>query len=104
MSESLLNTLYGLSGVIGAGIVLLIVFFINWRIGKKKHLFDERYQQQTNRAKARSWDAMIVIYMIAWVIVIIFDGISFSFFLLTALLVLHNMTAAITNMYFLNKE
>ncbi len=95
---------WGLIGIIGAGIILLIVYFINRHIGKKKHLFDERYRQQTNRMKARSWDAMIVIYIIAWSIVIIFDGISFSFFLITALYVSHNITAIIANLYFFNKE
>jgi hypothetical protein len=104
LSESFLENPWGLIGVIGAGIILLLVYVINRHIGKKKHLFDERYRQQTNRMKARSWDAMIVIYLIAWCIVIIFDGISFSFFLLTALYVCHNLSAIIVNLYYLNKE
>lgn len=104
LSEAFLENPWGILGIIGAAVVLLIVYFINRYIGKKKHLFDERYQQQTNRMKARSWDAMIVIYLIAWCVVIIFDGISFSFFLLTALYVLHNMTAIVANLYYLNKE
>lgn len=99
LSEAFLENPWGLLGVIGAGIVLLIVYIVNRQIGKKKHLFDERYQQQTNRWKARSWDAMIVIYLIAWCVVIIFDGISFSFFLLTALYVLHNLTGIIANIF-----
>lgn len=104
LSESFLANPWGLMGVIGAGIILLVVYFVNKHIGKKKHLFDERYHQQTNRMEARSWDVMIVIYIIAWCMVIIFEGISFSFFLITALYVFHNITAIIAKLYFLNKE
>lgn len=46
---------------------------------------------------------MIVIYFAGFV-VIIFEGISFSFFLLTALFVLHNLIAIITSFYFSTKE
>ncbi|WP_240508090.1 DUF2178 domain-containing protein [Virgibacillus indicus] len=104
MSEDFLENPYGILGLVIAVIIMIIVYFINLRIGKKKHLFDERYQQTSNRAKARSWDAMLVIYLAAWFVVIIFDGISFSFFLLTALYVLHNMTLMITGLYFSNKD
>ncbi|WP_339228858.1 DUF3796 domain-containing protein [Oceanobacillus sp. FSL K6-2867] len=100
MSEDFLANPSGILGLIAAVFVLIIVFFVNRHIGRKKHLFDERYQQTNNRAKARAWDTMIVIYLVAWFIVILFDGIGFSFFLLTALYVLHNVTAIITNFYF----
>src|SRR5690625_3783737 len=91
MSEEFLENPYGLLGLVGAIVICIIVFLINRNIGRKKRLFDERYYLKANRAKARSWDAMLVIYLIAWFVVIIFDGISFSFFLLTALYVLHNV-------------
>jgi len=99
VSEDFLNNPYSLLGLIIGAVICLIVYFINRAIGKKKRLFDERYYQQTNRAKARSWDAMLVIYILAWVIVIIFDGISFSFYLITSLYVLQNITLIITNLY-----
>lgn len=100
MSKEFLENPYGLLGLVGAIVICIIVFLINRNIGRKKRLFDERYYLKANRAKARSWDAMLVIYFIAWFVVIIFDGISFSFFLLTALYVLHNVTLIITNLYF----
>jgi len=100
MSKEFLENPYGLLGLIGAIIICIIVFLINRNIGRKKRLFDERYYLKANRAKARSWDAMLVIYLIAWFIVIIFDGISFSFFLLSGLYVLHNTTLIITTVYF----
>jgi magnesium-transporting ATPase (P-type) len=99
VSESFLENPYGILGLVTAVAICIIVFFINRYIGRKNRLFDERYYLKTNRAKARSWDAMLVIYFIAWFVVIIFDGISFSFFLLTALYVLHNITLIITNIY-----
>ena len=100
MSENFLENPYGLLGLVIAIVACVIIFFINRRIGRKKRLFDERYYLKANRAKARSWDAMLVIYMIAWFVVIIFDGISFSFYLLTTLYVLHNITLIITTTYF----
>jgi len=100
VSEHFLENPYGLLGVVIAIVICAIVFFINRRIGRKKRLFDERYYLKANRAKARAWDAMLIIYLIAWFVVIIFDGISFSFFLLTALYVLHNVTLIITTHYF----
>lgn len=103
MSEHFLENPYGILGLVIAVTICIIVFFINRNIGRKKRLFDERYYLKTNRAKARSWDAMLVIYLIAWFVVIIFDGISFSFFLLTALYVLHNLTLIITS-YYISKE
>lgn len=103
MSESFLENPYGILGLVGAVVICIIVFFINRYIGRKKRLFDERYYLKANRAKARSWDAMLVIYFVAWFVVIIFDGISFSFFLLTGLYLLHNITLIITNIY-LSKE
>ena len=104
LSRDFLANPSGIWGLIAAVIVSIIIFFINRRIGRKKHLFDERYQQTNNRSKARSWDAMIVVYLIAWFVVIIFDGIGFSFFLLTALYALHNVTAIITNFFFSTKH
>lgn len=103
MSESFLENPYGILGLVAAVVICIIVFFINRYIGRKKRLFDERYYLKANRAKARSWDAMLVIYFMAWFVVMIFDGISFSFFLLTALYLLHNITLIITNIY-LSKE
>lgn len=104
MSTSFLENPNGLWGLIVGVVISIIVFFINRYIGRKKRLFDERYYLKTNRAKARSWDAMLIIYIIAWIIVIIFDGISFSFFLLTALYVLHNTTLIITSVYYSGKD
>lgn len=99
MSEDFLKNPYGILGLVIAGLILIIVFFVNRSIGRKKRLFDERYRLKTNQAKAKSWDAMLVIYLMAWLVVIIFDGISFSFILITALYVLHNVTLLITTLY-----
>lgn len=41
LNESFLANPWGLMGVIGAGIILLVVYFVNKHIGKKKHLFDK---------------------------------------------------------------
>ncbi|WP_099157346.1 DUF3796 domain-containing protein [Virgibacillus ndiopensis] len=103
MSENTIDILLSLSGLLVGGIIGLIVFYINRHIGKKKNRFDERYQQINNRAKARSWDSMLIILIIAWVVAIIYEGISFSFFLVTGIYVLHNVTLIITSVY-VNKQ
>lgn len=99
------DALIGLSGLASGIVIALLVFFINRHIGKKKHLFDERYWQKTYRAKAKSWDAMLVILIIAWAVVIIVEGApSFGFFLMTAIYVLHCLTLTITSAFYRNKE
>lgn len=99
VSEIFLENAWGLWGLVIGILICVIVFLITRHIGRKKRLFDERYYAETNRAKARSWDAMLIIYFIAWLVVIIFDGISFSFFLISVLYVLHNVTLLIATIY-----
>src|SRR5699024_5292268 len=100
MSENFIENPYGLLGLVIVIVAYVIIFFINRGIGRKKRLFDERYYLIANGAKARYMDEKLVIYMISWFVVIIFDGISFSFYLLTTLYVLHNITLIITTTYF----
>ncbi|WP_047986137.1 DUF3796 domain-containing protein [Ornithinibacillus californiensis] len=83
---------------------MLSIFFIQRRIGKKNYRYDERYYQVNNQAKSRTWDIMLVIMLIAWPIVIIFDGISFAFFLLTALYMLHCIIMGFAAAYYQSKE
>lgn len=83
----------------GLYVFLLGLFYFQRRLGKKKYLFDERYRQETNQAKARAWDVSLVIMLLAWPVVIIFDGIGFSFFLLTGIFVLHNTSLMVTSFY-----
>ncbi|PKR77532.1 DUF2178 domain-containing protein [Halalkalibacillus sediminis] len=98
MSESMLNTLAGLSGIAFAAVGMIITYVIFKKVGKKKRWFDERNQFVTNYAKALSWNVTLVSMMIAWCVVIIFDGISFAFFLLTALYLVHCISLLFTGM------
>lgn len=90
--------------LLGLYMFMLALYFVQRRNSKKKHRYDERYYKVTNRMKARSWDAMLIVYMFAWPIVIIFDGISFSFFLLTILYVVHCISVLITGIYYTNEK
>ncbi|WP_404799168.1 DUF2178 domain-containing protein [Bacillus aerolatus] len=100
----MINNLIGLSGLLlGAGITIVILF-INRRIGEKKRLFDERQQYVTARAKAASWNITSVILLIAWAIIILYEGISFSFFLMTGIWVAHNFSLVFTATYFSNRN
>ncbi|KZR59271.1 hypothetical protein [Bacillus badius] len=100
MNETVANALTVLSGLLGGILVAVIVYFINRSIGKKKRWFDERQQHVASRAKAAAWNATSVILLVAWAIIIIYDGISFSFFLMTGIWVAHNLSLIATSVYF----
>lgn len=104
MSESFLENPFGLLGLVGGALIALIVFYLARKNGKKKHMFDERYQKVNNRAKAKSYDATLLILLIAWGVVIVFEGISFSFFLVMAIYILHCLMLIITTAFYSNKE
>ncbi len=104
MSEQFLENPFGLLGLLAGIFIALVIYFINRRIALKRRTFDERYYAMTNRSKARAWDAMLVIFLIVWAIVIIFDGISFSFWLMTFLYVSHNVSLIVTSLYVSHKE
>ncbi|GGB51488.1 DUF2178 domain-containing protein [Virgibacillus dakarensis] len=98
-SQSFLDDPYVVLILLGNYVFLIGLFFFQRHIGKKNYRYDERYYKIQSQAKARSWDAMLVIMLIAWPVVIMFDGIGFSFFLLTAIYLLHNITLMITSAY-----
>src|SRR5699024_5115138 len=104
LTEEVLNTIYGISGVLLGAAVAGIVFLVQRHYGKKRHMFDERYWEKTNRAKARSWDATLVVLIIAWIVCIIYEGIGFSFFLITGIYVLHNMALIFFSVFFASKS
>lgn len=100
MTDEVLNNLFGIAGVLGGAMIAGIVFLIQRKIGKKKHWFDERYWEKNNRAKARSWDATLVILILAWIAAIIYEGIGFSFILITVIYILHNVALIFFNIFF----
>ena len=104
LTENLIDSLIALSGL-GIGIVgIIAAFFIQKKIGQKKRLFDERQQQITSRAKAFSWNVTMVVILAAWAAVIIVDGISFAFFLMTAVYVLHCLSLVFSTIYYSNQN
>lgn len=102
-SQDFIETPWVVLILIGNYLLMLALFFIQRRIRKKSHSYDERYYQVTNQAKGRTWDIMLVVMLIAWPIVIMFDGVSFAFFLLTALYMLHCLIFGIASAYYQSK-
>lgn len=100
----LIDTILALSGLLGGAAIAFIAHFFQRRIGKKKNLFDERYKKINNQAKARSWDVTLVVLIIGWGLVIIFEGISYSFFIMTGIYVLHCLSYAIGSAIFSSRE
>ncbi|MEN2767731.1 DUF3796 domain-containing protein [Ornithinibacillus xuwenensis] len=104
LSEEFLETPWVVLILIGNYLLMLTIFFVQRYVGKKNHRYDERYYQVNNRAKSRTWDIMLVVMLIAWPIVIMFDGISFSFFLLTALYMLHCIIFGISAAFYGSRD
>jgi|SRR5690606_9205282 uncharacterized membrane protein len=103
-SEEFLEAPWVVLILIANYLFMLTIFFVQRRVGKKNHRYDERYYQVNNRAKGRTWDIMLVVMLIAWPIVIIFDGISFTFFFLTILYMLHCTIFGFSIAYYNRKE
>jgi uncharacterized membrane protein len=103
-SETFLETPWVVLILIGNYLFMLALFFVQRRIGKKKFRYDERYYQVNNRAKGRTWDIMLVLMLIANPVVIMFDGISFAFFFLTILYILHVSIFGFAAAYYNGKE
>ncbi|MCD2525262.1 DUF2178 domain-containing protein [Bacillus licheniformis] len=104
LTETMTNILIALAGL-GIGVLgIAIVYKVNRRIGKKERLFDERQQKISYQAKALSWNITMAAILIAWALVIIFQGISFSFFLITGLYILQCLSMLITTVYLAQKN
>lgn len=71
----------------GLGVALTVWYFV-WKKGKKERRYDERYKRIQDQAKSLSWSVTVLAIVIAWAIVIIFEGPGLSFFLFTALYVI----------------
>lgn len=63
----------------GAGLVLL-VFYIYYRIGKKKRRFDERYQQIHMLARTYSWSITLLVLTGAWLVLLIVEGPGLAYY------------------------
>ncbi|MBC5636613.1 hypothetical protein H8S33_07220 [Ornithinibacillus sp. BX22] len=86
--------------LLGTFIWLLIAYLIQRRIRKQAHYYDERNQYETNRAKAKSWDIMFIIMIISIPIVLIVEGVSFSYFFLMGVFFLHTLSVGGSALYY----
>jgi hypothetical protein len=72
-----------------------VVIYFNWRKGKKERRFDERYTRIHQHARSFSWIVTYFAIIIAWFIVILVEGVSLSFFIVTGLWVAHMISYVI---------
>jgi len=93
------NWLAGLSGLVTGVLVASLAMYINYRIGKKQRRFDERYEQIHNRAKALAWSVTVLAIVISWGVVIVMEGASLSFFILTGVYVVSMLSYMIGAAY-----
>lgn len=73
-------------------LVASIILYISWRKGKKEKRYDERYQSIHHSAKSLSWGVTTGAILIAWMIILIYEGPSLAFFILTGVWCLHMMS------------
>ncbi|WP_160044530.1 DUF2178 domain-containing protein [Paenibacillus sp. USDA918EY] len=99
MTDQLQNAMIGCAGLLAGVAASLILQLIYRRHGMKKRLFDERQQLITNQAKAAGWNVTTFLLIVAWALIIVFDGISIPFFLMTGVFVLHNVFYLFSSMY-----
>jgi hypothetical protein len=104
LSETLVNGLIGVSGLLAGIVSMLVISYIARRIGDKKRLYDERQQHVSTKSRAAAWNITLFLIMIAWGIVILVDGISFTFFLFTGLHVANCIGLIITSIYYANRN
>ncbi|WP_342514534.1 DUF3796 domain-containing protein [Sporosarcina sp. FSL K6-1522] len=69
-------------------VIALSVWYFVRKKGKKERRYDERYQRIQEQAKSLSWTVTVVTIVIAWAVVIIFEGPGLAFFLFAALYVI----------------
>jgi hypothetical protein len=79
---------------------IFIGYSFQRKFGKKEYRYDERYHQETNRAKGKAWDFMLVLMLIAMPVVVIVEGATFSYFLLMTLYTLHMLSMGLSAVYY----
>ncbi|MBE1554915.1 DUF3796 domain-containing protein [Sporosarcina limicola] len=79
---------------LGLVITLSIGYFV-WKRGKRQRRYDERYKRIQEQARSLSWAVTIFTLVIAWAIIIIIEGASLSFFLISGVYVLAMITYGI---------
>jgi hypothetical protein len=104
LSNQLVNALYGLGGLLFGVAVHIVLQIVSRRKRKKEHWFDERYQHITSHAKAVAWNSTSIAIVVAWALIIVFEGISLPFFLMTGVYVLHNMSYLCSSVYYSNRN
>ncbi|WOV86575.1 DUF3796 domain-containing protein [Sporosarcina oncorhynchi] len=74
-------TLESLAGfIVGAGVTLLIAF-LYFKKGEKERRFDERYEQVNAKAIKLSWVTTLIVLLIMWLGVLIYEGAKIAFLL-----------------------
>src|SRR5690625_2704815 len=104
LTEQLSNNVVSLSGLLIGVAIASIVFLVVYQSGKKKRLFDERHKYLNNQAKSMSWNVTFIGILVAWVLAIVFDGISLSFFLFTGIYLLHCLSFLFSTIYYTNQS
>lgn len=82
------NLIAFMSGLPTGIIVAGIIFYFVWRKGKKERRYDERYKRIRERAKSFAFGITMLVIIIAWAIVMIFEGATLAFFLITGIYVI----------------
>lgn len=95
--NEMLNNLVGLGGLVFGVLSGLAAYFFARRNMKKKRQLDERYQNIHVNARSSAWLATSAFIVIAWAVIILVEGASFAFFVMTFLYIAHCVAYGVTS-------
>lgn len=93
----------GLSGLLLGSLIATVVLYINYRIGKKQRRFDERYEQIHNKGRSIAWVATVFAILVGWGVVIVMEGASLAFFIITFIYIVSMISYIIGAAYASNR-
>ncbi|MTH53216.1 DUF2178 domain-containing protein [Bacillus mangrovi] len=96
----MLNNMIALAGLSGGLLIAGVCYLFARRNARKKRGLDERYRYMMSNSKALSWNVTFFAILLAWVLVIAVEGISLSFFVMSAIYVIHSVSLIVFTFYF----
>ncbi|RNF38934.1 hypothetical protein [Planococcus salinus] len=96
--NDMLNHLFGFGGLVLGVLSGLVAYLIARRNMKKKRQLDERFENIHVHARSSAWVATSALIVIAWAVIILVEGASFAFFVMSFLYIAHCVAYGVTSL------
>lgn len=100
MNPEVMNQMIGVGGIIAGMLAAIITVIVSRSRLKKRYELDERYTYCITKSKAFSWNATTVTLAVAWIVAMVMEGVSLSFFIITGIFVVHCLSSIGANLYY----